>query len=47
MDLKAQRGPEEMLPFYDKMDPAGLEKYWSIKNTKSIDGKETGIFENR
>lgn len=44
MSFDGQRGPEEMLPFYDKMGSEGLKKYWKIKNTKSIDGRETGIF---
>ena len=44
MTYESQRGIDEMLPFYDKMGEEKLQKYWSIKNTKSIDGKDTGIF---
>jgi hypothetical protein len=46
MDFKAERGPEEMLPFYAEMPPGGLEAYWARKNVTSIDGKPTGIFES-
>jgi Pyridoxamine 5'-phosphate oxidase len=44
MDFKAERGPEELLPFYADMPPGGVEAYWARKNSLSIDGKDTGIF---
>lgn len=43
MQVKAERGPEEMLPFYAAMDEAGLRDYWRRKNTLSIDGLPTHI----
>jgi hypothetical protein len=42
MRFEAQRGPEELLPFYDEMGPDGVKTYWARKNALSIDGEETG-----
>ncbi len=44
MELISERGPTEMLPFYDAMGEDGLKAFWQRKNTVSIDGKPTGIF---
>ncbi len=43
MRFEAQRGPSELLPFYEEMGPDGVRAYWMRKNTVSIDGKPTGI----
>jgi hypothetical protein len=43
MEFIAERGPTEMLPFYEEMGEEGVKEYWRRKNTLSIDGKETGI----
>jgi predicted pyridoxine 5'-phosphate oxidase superfamily flavin-nucleotide-binding protein len=43
MDFKAER--EELSDHWKKLDAVGLEDYWRRKNTVSIDGKETRIFE--
>jgi hypothetical protein len=43
MDVKAERGTSELLPFYEAMGEAGVEDYWRRKNTLSIDGKSTHI----
>jgi Pyridoxamine 5'-phosphate oxidase len=43
MRFEAQRGPSELLPFYEEMGPDGVRAYWTRKNTLSIDGKPTGI----
>lgn len=40
------RAERQLLPFYDKMDPEGLKAYWRKKNSISLDGKPTGIFED-
>ena len=45
MDFKSQRGPEELVPFFAEMGPEGVTAYWKKKNTISIDGYETGIFD--
>ncbi len=42
MTYQGQRGPEELLPFYEEMGPEGVERYWARKNAVSIDGKDTG-----
>ena len=44
MTLEHQRGPEELLPFYEEMGQEGVRRYWGKKNALSIDGKPTGIF---
>ena len=43
MSFVKGRGDDELLPFYEDMGPDGVRDYWARKNTKSIDGKETGI----
>ena len=45
MEFKAQRGPDELVPFFEEMSPEGITDYWMKKNTRSIDGYETGIFD--
>ncbi|MEM9278037.1 MAG: pyridoxamine 5'-phosphate oxidase family protein [Pseudomonadota bacterium] len=42
MTLDHQRGPEELLPFYEEMGEEGVREYWRRKNLRSIDGKPTG-----
>ncbi|MEM6986536.1 MAG: pyridoxamine 5'-phosphate oxidase family protein [Pseudomonadota bacterium] len=46
MELKASRAETELVPFYDDMGPDGVKRYWEQKNTLTIDGKPTGIFED-
>jgi len=46
MEFRRSRGEEELEPFYAEMGDAGVSKYWQQKNTQSIDGKPTGIFED-
>jgi hypothetical protein len=41
MQFVAQRGPSELLPFYEEMGPDGVRAYWNRKNTVSLDGKPT------
>ena len=43
MEFVAERGPTELLPFYEEMGEAGVKAYWKRKNARSIDDKETGI----
>ncbi|MGL4490618.1 MAG: pyridoxamine 5'-phosphate oxidase family protein [Rhizobiaceae bacterium] len=45
MQFVSERGPTELLPFYENMGEDGVRAYWKRKNVVSIDGKETGIFE--
>ncbi len=40
---QGQRGPDELLPFYDEMGDEGVHAYWQRKNKVSIDGKPTGL----
>ncbi len=44
-DLVEERGPGELLPFYDKMGEDGVKRYWAKKNQTSIDGKPTYILD--
>ena len=44
MDFKAER--KELSQHWKKLDAVGLEDYWRRKNTVSIDGKATKIFED-
>lgn len=43
MQMVRQRGPEELLPFYEEMGENGVKAYWQRKNRTSIDGKDTGL----
>ncbi len=47
MDFRAERGPVELLPFYEAMGEEGVHDYWKRKNTISIDGKPTHILRPR
>lgn len=42
-DFKGQR--EQLVEWAEKKGPTGLMEYWEKKNTVSLDGKPTGIFE--
>lgn len=46
MQFVRQRGPEELLPFYEELGEEGIKAYWARKNRLSIDGKVTGIAED-
>ena len=43
MSVVKQRGPEELLPFYEDMGPDGVQAYWNRKNKLSLNGRPTGI----
>ncbi|MEL6960753.1 MAG: pyridoxamine 5'-phosphate oxidase family protein [Pseudomonadota bacterium] len=40
------RVEDELLPFYDEMGADGVRDYWQRKNTQTIDGLPTGLFED-
>lgn len=42
MTFSGERGPTELLPFYEDMGEEGVKAYWQTRNAKSIDGKDTG-----
>ncbi len=44
-EMVEDRGPGELLPFYEKMGEDGVKRFWEKKNQVSIDGKPTHIFE--
>ena len=44
--LVEERGPEELVPFYEKMGEDGVKRFWEKKNQVSIDGKPTRIFQD-
>lgn len=46
MDYAGERAETELMPFYDEMGPDGLSAYWQRKNTETIDGLPTGLFED-
>ena len=43
MQFVSERGPDELLPFYEEMGEDGVRAYWQRKNKLSIDGKATGM----
>lgn len=46
MTLDSPRLDDELLPFYADMGPEGVEAYWRKKNTQTIDGFDTLLFED-
>ncbi|GAB5467285.1 MAG: pyridoxamine 5'-phosphate oxidase family protein [Rhodospirillales bacterium] len=43
MPIQRERGPEDLLPYYEEMGPEGVARYWRRKNRRSLDGRPTGI----
>ncbi|MEO1192501.1 MAG: pyridoxamine 5'-phosphate oxidase family protein [Pseudomonadota bacterium] len=43
MPVQEERGYDELAPYYEKMGPEGLARYWQRKNLQSIDGQPTGL----
>lgn len=43
MRLQGQRGPDELVPYFDDMGPEGVRDYWGRKNAETIDGFPTGV----
>jgi len=46
MHFVESRGEKELVPYYEKMGPEGVRDYWRRKNVRSIDGRDTGIFDD-
>lgn len=46
MKFEGQRAPGELLPYYEDMGEDGVTDYWRRKNVETIDGFETGLFED-
>ncbi|MEM6385808.1 MAG: pyridoxamine 5'-phosphate oxidase family protein [Pseudomonadota bacterium] len=44
MRFDKDRVDNELLPFYEDMGPDSVKDYWRRKNTETIDGFETGLF---
>lgn len=45
MNFEKPRADEDLIPYYEKMGPEEVEKYWLRKNMLSLDGAATGIVE--
>jgi hypothetical protein len=46
MAFKRDRVPDDLVPFFDEMGPDGVKDYWRRKNTETIDGFDTKLFED-
>jgi hypothetical protein len=46
MPYSGDRASDELVPYYDGLGPLGVEAYWRKKNTQTIDGFGTGLFED-
>ncbi len=46
MKFVESRAEKELVPFYEDMGPEGVTEFWGKKNTLSIDGRPTGIFDD-
>ena len=40
------RAEDDLIPFFDEMGPEGVEAFWRKKNLETIDGFDTGLFED-
>ncbi len=46
MTYSGDRASKELVPYYAGLGSAGLEDYWRRKNTHTIDGFKTGLFDD-
>lgn len=46
MKFAGDRVDTELVPYYDDLGPEGVEAFWRKKNVQTIDGFETGLFED-
>jgi hypothetical protein len=46
MAYTADRATTKLVPYYEDLGPAGVTDYWRRKNTHTIDGFQTGLFED-
>ncbi|MEO1065927.1 MAG: pyridoxamine 5'-phosphate oxidase family protein [Pseudomonadota bacterium] len=46
MAFQKSRGEEELVPYFDDLGEEGVRSFWKKKNTISIDGKPTGLFDD-
>ena len=46
MSFDKERLSEELVPYFGDMGPDGVDAYWRKKNVETIDGFETGLFED-
>ena len=46
MQFEMDRVSDELVPYYAEMGPEGVTAYWRKKNTQTIDGFETGLFQD-
>lgn len=46
MDYSHGRGEVDLVPYFENLGEEGTMKFWQKKNTVSIDGKPTGLFED-
>ena len=46
MQFEMDRVSDELVPYYDEMGPEGVTAYWRRKNAQTIDGFETGLFQD-
>lgn len=46
MSFVKDRSAEELVPYYEDLGQDGVEAYWRKKNMQTIDGYDTGLFED-
>ena len=47
MTYERNRAETELVPYYDELGPDGVDAYWRKKNVETIDGFQTGLFEDQ
>lgn len=46
MPFKEDRAPDQLVQHYDTLGPDGVDAYWRRKNVETIDGFDTGLFDD-
>lgn len=46
MQFTEDRSASELDPYYDGLGAEGVDAYWRRKNVDTIDGFDTGLFED-
>lgn len=46
MTFSENRAVSELVPYYEELGPDGVDAYWRKKNVQTIDGFQTGLFQD-
>ncbi len=46
MEFRRSRGEAELVPYFTKLGPDGVQDYWQRKNMVTVDGAPTGLLQD-